>query len=454
VTGVAEAAPGRRRPRVPPLLVSSLLAALLIALHNPPALLRAELWAEDGTEFFRAAIVHGVASLWTPVYGYHLFLARVIAWMATFFPVLWTPTLYAAAALTVNALTCGWFARDGFAWIIPRRGHRILVCGLLAIGPGTGETLLNISNLTTCLALLAIFLLIERPHEMPWPRFMALLLIGLSSGHMVVLLPLILFLWFRTRNRRTLLLFVCLLPIVAANFLGNQRTGEATGLLDYSRFWMAPLVIAENFVLRLFVAPFLGAPLTGSFMQTDAIVFWPVCLAILALAILGLRRRRFDWEMTRSVGLAFLLSVTTFGIIVIVRSYAVEVVQRGQGSILWHSRYAFLPGALATIFWFSAFGAWIRDPSGSRWLARAARAGILVICLHDLLRWHGIYRRRDTGWPESARAIQTLLDRRARGELPEPAEVENVRIHPRDWQYEWMTVTIPASPGRAGSGPP
>jgi hypothetical protein len=443
-----ETGPPDRARRIPAggMLVPCLLAAALIALRNPAAVFRAEFWAEDGTEFFRTALAHGASSLVMPVYGYNLLLARCIAFMATLFPVLCTPYIYAATALAFNALTVGYLSREGFAWLIPRRGHRILVGCLLTLAPGAAETFLNISNLTNCLALLALLMLIEKPRALSWPKFAALVLIGLSSGHMVILLPLILYLWYRSRDRRYLYLVLALVPIVAANMIGNQRSGAETGLLDYSSIWIAPRAVLENFLLRLFFAPFLGSTLTGVFMKTPAWVFWPLSLGALAAAVWGLRRARYDRDAAGILGLSYLLAVGTFGIIVISRSYAVSRVFREHGDILWGIRYSFLPGVVADLIWLAVFIALARGWREKPWLARLARVGILLVSLNNLARWHGIHRRGDARWPESARSIQAVLDQRARGDLRVATEVDRIRMHPMGTPFEWLTVTIPPSP--------
>ena len=434
------------------------LAAALIVLRNPAALFRAEFWAEDGTVYFRTALGSGAPSLVMPVYGYLNSLARVIAWVATLMPVLWTPYLYAAATLTVNSFTVAYVTRPGFAWLIPKRAHRILVACLLTLAPGAGETFLNVSNLTNCLGLLALLMLLEMPRFLSPLKFAALLGIGLSSGHMVILMPLILYLAIRGRRPSHLVLLLALVPIVVANFLGNQRSGAETGLLDYSRFSLAPLVIVENFVVRLLFAPFLGSELTGPFMKTPGFVFWPLAAGALAAAAWGVRRMRPDRETVRILALSYLLSVSTFGIIVVSRSYAIEKVQRESGNIMWGVRYSFLPGVLADLIWLAALiplaarGAVPADtsdvpPARARrgrlvWLARAA---ILILCFNDIIRWHGVYRRHDAHWPESAARIQAVLDQRARGELRVATDVSQIRMHPMGTGMEWLTVTIPPS---------
>jgi hypothetical protein len=291
-------------------------------------------------------------------------------------------------------------------------------------------------------------MLIETPRVLSGWKIAALIAIGLSSGHMVILLPLIFYLWVSGRHPGHLVLLVALVPIVAANVLGNQRTGAETGLLDYSRFFAAPLVVLENFVVRLFFAPFLGSDGTGPFMRSPALVFWPIALGACATAAWWLRRARPDRETVRVLGLSYLLAVSTFGIIVFSRGYAFEKVHRESGNVMWGVRYAFLPGVLADLIWL-----WALIPIAGRaetrrpllWLARAA---IVVLCFNDLIRWHGVYRRGDAGWPQSAARVQAVVDSRARGDLMEATEVSGIRMHPMGTGMEWLTVTIPASSGR------
>ena len=222
------------------------------------------------------------------------------------FPVVGTTTIYAAAALAVNAFTVAYLSRPGFEWLIRRRSHRILVACLLTLAPGAGVTFLNISNLTNCLGLLALLMLIETPRDLGPAKFAALVGIGLSSGHMVILLPLILYLWIRAAPGRLLLL--CALPIIIARLLGNRRRepGPACSTTRGSQWHLA---IVENFVVRLLFAPFL-VELTSPFLKTPAWIFWP--LAVVAVAA-ARRTAGASRPGTIPFGLSYLFTVSTFG---------------------------------------------------------------------------------------------------------------------------------------------
>lgn len=419
-----------------------LLVAGLIVLRNPAAVFRAELWAEDGTEFFRTALAQGVSSLWMPVFGYQFFLSRLIAWAATLVPVVATPFLYAGGCLLLNAVSVGYFSRAGFAWLIPGRSQRLFVCGLLAVAPGSGEVFLSLCNLTNSLALLALLMLIEKPHRLSWRKGAALMLIGISSGHTVILLPLILYLAFRTRDRGYVYLFLGILPILLANAIGNHHSGAETGFLDYSKLQVAPHIVMKNFVARLFFAPFLGARETNFLLRKAHVVFWVLGAAALAGLLWAVRKTRCDREAAGVLGLSYVLTVGTFGIIVISRAYVADLVQR---NILWDIRYSFLPGAIADLFWMWLFLGWWRDRSSRRSLAAVGLVGMLLVAGNNLSRWRHVPERPDTHWPESARSIQLVLDQRARGELAVAAEVRGIRMHPVGSKFEWLTVTIPPS---------
>jgi hypothetical protein len=106
---------------------------------------------------------------------------------------------------------------------------------------------------------------------------------------------------------------------------------------------------------------------------------------------------------------------------------------------------------MADLIWMSALIALAARPpvaQGGRrtiWLARAA---IVVLCFNNLIRWHGVYRRHDAHWPESASRIQAVLDQRARGDLLVATEVSRIQMHPMGTGMEWLSVTIPPSAGR------
>ena len=188
------------RSRFPSGITTLAVVALLIGARNPVALLRAEFWAEDASQFFAGALAMGARSLWVPVWGYSFLISRAIAWAATWFAVLWTPYLYAWGSLVLDSIAMSYFVRDGFAWLVPGRAARFLVCLVLTLGPGTSEVFLNLSNLPAPLTFLCLLLLLEEPLCLDTRRLLLFALLVPSAGHTVLLAPLILGLWGITRG--------------------------------------------------------------------------------------------------------------------------------------------------------------------------------------------------------------------------------------------------------------
>ncbi len=169
-----------RYSQLSPMALAFMLCTAIIIVRNPVAVFRAEFWAEDATQFFFGSLSLGLKSLITPVVGYHCFISRVIAYIATFFPVLWTPFIYALTSLLINAGVASYFSRQSFSWIILSRPFRIFVCTILAMGPGTSEAFLNLANLSYVLTFFGLLLLIEKPWRLSVMKFAILGVLTLS----------------------------------------------------------------------------------------------------------------------------------------------------------------------------------------------------------------------------------------------------------------------------------
>lgn len=425
------------RSRFPSGITAFLLVALVIGARNPVALFRAEFWAEDSSEFFVGALTMGAQSLWVPVFGYYFLISRVIAWVATWFAVLWAPYLYAGCCLVLDSIAISYFIRDGFAWLLPDRAQRFLLCLILSIGPGTNEVFLNLSNLPAPLTLLCLLLLLEEPLRLDGRRLLLFLVLVPSAGQTVLLAPLIMGLWCIMRQRRYLALLAFVLVVAGVNLAGSHQAALEAGMLAYEHVGEVPRILLENALLRFFVGPFFGPLATGRFMTLPATLFWEPLLATSAAFLLVLRSARPERKKLLLLALAYLSAVGVFAIIAVTRNYAFQQIRRESGWALWNLRYSFLPGAVALLSWFSICFAYWEHP---RWRL-AAFAGIALLSLHNLSQWNEIYQRRDLHWPQKAAAIQDLLDRKSRGQLKRP-RVRLIPAHPQGWYRELMPVTI------------
>ena len=79
------------------------VSAALLVLKAPDAFLHPQFWAEDGLVFFAQQHRHGGPLLFSPYAGYLTLIPRLVAWIATAFPVVDAPTIYSGAAFGLGA---------------------------------------------------------------------------------------------------------------------------------------------------------------------------------------------------------------------------------------------------------------------------------------------------------------------------------------------------------------
>ncbi|MGK5082511.1 hypothetical protein WDW37_04325 [Bdellovibrionota bacterium FG-1] len=427
-----------------PYVLAMLLCALLLALRNPIPLLRPEFWAEDAPEFFVGALSMGVKSLWTPVYGYHFFLSRVIALLANAFSVVWAPYFYAWLTFAIGAGVTGYFARDGFSWILPSARARVALCALLAIGPGTAEGFFNLCNLSSVLTFLGLLLLLEKPFALSRFKLVFLIVLLFSAGQMFLLAPFVAYLGWRTQDRRYFGLLLAFIPVILINAFGNHQVGTQTHLLNYARLWLLPQILLENSVVRLLMLPFLGDHFCGLLMR-NFWIFWGAVFLVLAVAVWFARSTR-TWtnEYFFPLMLCFFCLVSQYGVVAISRGYAIGQVLRNSGGPAWGLRYSYLPGVVALIFWAAVFyEIWRR--AGGRWLRLGPGIGVLLLAAHCVFSWPNIYRRVNVEWPKGAALLQQALDQRRDGTLVKPIQIEPFTwVHPMGWHpvHGRLSVTV------------
>ena len=406
-----------------------LIVAAVIAVRFPPTLWRAEFWAEDATEFFFDAVSLGAKSLVVPVYGYHFFVERVIAYVATFLPVYYTPYVYAWASLVIDAAALAYLVRDGFSWIAPRRGQRVLLAALLAVGPGTAEVLLNMANLPAALAFLGLLLLIERPFLIGPGKLILLVIIIASSGQMVLWIPVVAYLAWATKARTYWIVAISIAVFAVLNGIGNHEASSSAGILDYGALSVVPRILLENSFTRLLPGPFLGA-LTGLLMRSSAVVFWGAAIVGLgAFAALAYRASLADRDGTAVLVLGYLGAIGMLGLTAISRAYSVPLLVRESGSLLYHLRYAFLPSAIATLIWASFL---LRPRADPVW-RRVRIIASVIIAINLAVCFSLRFARADLHWPARSGRVQWLLDLNRRNGQPVVIRIEDLPVHPFRW---------------------
>ncbi len=421
-------------------LLPFLLVAIIIFLRDPIPLLRAEFWAEDGTEFFLTSLTHGIRSLYTPVMGYHLFISRLIAYIATFFPILWIPYIYSAFALIINSITIGYFTRNGFSWIVESKMHRIFIVMILAVGPGTKDVFLNISNIMHNIGFLTILILVEEPHDFTWKKFFIIVIFLFSAGQLFVFFPLVLLFWYFTKDRRYFAMAVFFIFVAAINLLGNVADKASAGLMDFDNIIMVPRVLIENFIIRLIFVPLGGSYITTKIIKSPDLIFWSITLISFSLlVILFIKKRVYKQKEFLIFLVTYTCIIGIFGVVAIVRNYASHRLVHESGTIHWGIRYSFLSGMVTIIGWTAIFFRYINNKSIKNILAISM---ILLIAFHNLYKWNSINKRNDLSWPESAQKIQSALDMQKNGNMTKSITIKGIQVHPKGWLPEGMLITI------------
>ena len=175
------------------------VCAALLALRKPWALHTPQLWAEDGSIFLVQNEQMGVSAWWEPYNGYLHLLPRLIAWIASHVAdVAWWPAIYNGFAFAINVAL---FVRLASRRVeLPHKAGLMLAFVLVV---GTGEVLINVTNLQWVTAFFLLLQLFTRPAETIGQRVGDLAIIGvvgLNGPFPIVFWPLFAFRAWRSRN--------------------------------------------------------------------------------------------------------------------------------------------------------------------------------------------------------------------------------------------------------------
>ncbi|HEY6000903.1 MAG TPA: hypothetical protein VI078_16575 [bacterium] len=141
------------------------LLALVLFLREPQRFLNAQLWAEDGSVFFKQAYEQGaLRPLLTPASGYLHTFPRLVAGLAQLFPLETVPLVFALAAFAIQLLPVLYLLSARLHGLLPDPRLRALAAALYVLVPNSYETFANVSNSQWHLCFLALLILFaERP---------------------------------------------------------------------------------------------------------------------------------------------------------------------------------------------------------------------------------------------------------------------------------------------------
>ena len=226
------------RRRISPYAFYSLAfiaAALLIVSRRPDTLLHADFWAEDGWRWYPEAYQAGLACLWQSWTGYLQTISRLVALISTIFPLAWAPTLFAGAAILVQATTAVFILSDRLDDVCPQRLCRALFALVYLLLPNSFEVYANLTNAQWHLGLLAFLVIAARAPGSPagWIFDVAVLVLsGLSGPFCLFLAPVALWraAWDHDRTSffRASILVLCLM--VQLGFLIGYPRGASPPL--------------------------------------------------------------------------------------------------------------------------------------------------------------------------------------------------------------------------------
>jgi hypothetical protein len=339
--------------------------AVLLALRKPWGLHTPQLWAEDGSIFLTQDEQMGLRAWIEPYNGYLHLLPRLIAWIAshTADPA-WWPAIYNGLSFLI---TVALFARLASSRVDVPAKPWIMLSFVLVVG--TGEVLINATNLQWVTAFFLVLQLFTRPASTVTQRvgdLAILMLIGLNGPFALMFLPL--FVW-RAWQDRNIDAFLALAAVaICAAIQGSLLLRTGPGLhLHSGNEPFRPLMFLSIIGSRLVSWPIFGPAAVRS---------WPtwvhaaVGLAVIApLLIWALRKdAQQRWRA---------IIVAAFCLITIASVYRARADTWTRDDLASGDRYFYIPRVLLT--WLIV---WELDarPRIVAWIARTAC--VVAIILH------------------------------------------------------------------------
>jgi hypothetical protein len=399
----------------PPIWLTLMACAGILALRKPDAFYNPQFWGEDGPNFYKDALLMGPKAFFEVYASYLHTVARCVGALATWFDPKWAPTVFVGSAL---AFTLYAAARTQSARCpLPRHAGCALAVVLV---PDAFEVLLNITNLQWINFGSLLLILISADAKRWWQHLhdgVMVLLFGLSGPFSIIVAPL--FLWRAWQRRTAASLIVSGLALVAAGVQAWTVWHYPPGTQDSPVALEALLAVPG---MRITGSLLLGTLVPQDFSRGVEIVLGLVALA----AVTTLAQRKGAFRLERIwLGLAFagLLASTLF---------RCRYVLPDLCHAVFGSRY-FFPLQLITVWLILAAAADER-----RWVARTGGALALWCLLINTPRLReGAYD--DLQWKNYAAHI-----REGRAIV--------VPVNPRPWEIVLPERKAPSGAGNHSGG--
>jgi hypothetical protein len=344
----------------PPLWVTLVLCALILAARRPAQIVSPQFWAEEGAVFYADAYALGAPALVKSFGGYLNSMQRIVAAAAQWADPAWAPAIFVAAAFLLTLYVAA-RTQSGRFPLTPHVGYALAV----VLVPDTFEVLLLLNNIDRITAVGLLLVLISRDPRRWWQQahdVTAVCLFGLTGPYSIVLAPL--FLW-RAMKRRTRVSFILAVLVIGCALTQGILIGlhEKGKLADKGPVAMGYGNFAPEKLLAVPGMRIAGSLLVGSRVPPDYPLPVETALGIgvlVAVALLALRRGAARTERLW-MGIAFLLVLAS-------ALYRCRLVLPDLCHAVYGARYFYFP-QLIVLWLLLAFAVERkRWPSGFAWL--------------------------------------------------------------------------------------
>jgi hypothetical protein len=382
-----------------------IVTTILLALRKPWALHTPQFWAEDGEIFMKQDDSMGARAILEPYNGYLHVLPRLIAWIASHTAdVAWWPAIYNGFAFALNVAL---FARLASPRVVLSAKPWLMLAFVLVVG--TGEVLINVTNLQWVVAFFLVLQLFTTPPTTTSQRVGDIAIIGavgLSGPFPVLMLPLFVWRAWRDQNRAA---YADLLAVAAcAGVQGWLITrGSATLSLHAGPEPFRPAMMLSILGSRLVTWPVLGP---------KAVHAWPLWVhGALAVGFIG---PLLAWAVRRDPRRPVRTTlVATFVIITAACAYRARADTWADDNLVNGDRYFYISRVL--LAWLVI----LECDAHRRMVAYAARA-ICILAVATHVPYFKLPTPKDYKWAEHCDPIRRGV----------PA---NIYTLPEDWFIEY-----------------
>jgi hypothetical protein len=356
----------------PPLWVTLIVCALILAARRPAQIMNPQFWAEDGTIFYAQAYTLGARALFRSFAGYLHTVDRIVNGISQWADPAWAPAISVAAAFLLTLYVAARTQSPRFP-LPPHVGYALAV----VLVPDTFEVLLFLVNVERIVAAGFLLVLISRDARKWWQHahdVAATLLFGLTGPYSVFFAPL--FVWRAVRRRTRASLLVAVLAIGCALIQGTLIALHQTGKLEDGG--VAVMGYGDFEPRRLLAVPGMrvaGSLLAGARVPADYPLPVETALGVgVLLAVTFLAFRKGPARIERIwMAIAFLLVLAS-------ALYRCRLVLPDLCHAVYGARYFYFPQLI--VLWLLLALAVERR----RWLSRAAAVLLVWILAVNIPR--------------------------------------------------------------------